>query len=151
MERPLSECCKAPIYDSLYGGSDLCSGCDKSVHYATGWRGDTAAVFQKHDGTLWFFGCQTSNWVNVMPNLYIGQVKEVVDSVTARYQRDEDRISQSAFDAFAREYKGKVQNPQGGLAPLAVPEADGLSKVILVIGERVDPHGTFALTLLGPP
>src|SRR3990167_7131177 len=117
----LSDCCTAEIIpgkaDNFYN-PDKCGKCLKGISYALmdrEWAQHQACgVFEKHDGSLWFFWTQVSQWacVESRKDDYLGQVKGVIDTIGYRYNtQDTDFISYARHYHFMKEYKPMVKNP----------------------------------------
>lgn len=112
-----SDCCKAEL--QARGGFDRCSNCNGIISYALVGRfhGETPAVCKLYDDSLWFFWQQTTDWQHVLDSEqeYVGQIKEVVDSIGCRHNRDSDLIERGLHLRFSNEYKPKVKNPEYAL------------------------------------
>ncbi|MDE1834259.1 MAG: hypothetical protein KGH64_02890 [Candidatus Micrarchaeota archaeon] len=121
-----SDCCNAeiefdkPILDfhgHICDHKDVCKSCNKPIGYGLvgPFHGESMAVCKLYDGNLWFFWQQVDSWkyVEESDQEYIGQIKDVVDSIGLRYNtQDTDMISAEAHRRFANDYKSKVKNPQ---------------------------------------
>jgi hypothetical protein len=118
MERPTSDCCNALIVNSYNG--DVCSNCGNAIHYALedslGFK-EAHGVFERKDGSLWFFWQQTNQWEFVIGRLkhkdiYLGQVNRVIDTLGMRYNLDPDMLSYKEHKDFIDEYRSKVKNAE---------------------------------------
>ena len=120
MEMPKSACCNADI-DSKRNSFDWCVNCGGSIHYAlmnTFWASaEACAVYEDFNGKRWFFWQQVCSWTLVQESLsenqfYLGQIKTVIASITARYNRDGDLFSREENLRFLREFEKQVENPE---------------------------------------
>ncbi len=125
VERPLSDCCQVEIINkpSKYSehGYDHCSKCNRAISYAlVGWHDqESMGVFEKQDGTWWFFWQQVSTWQDVLEmshQKYVGQVKHLVNTIGLIYNtQDVDMLSYEDHKRFSNTYKAKVKNPEWAL------------------------------------
>jgi hypothetical protein len=111
-----SDCCQAEIISSDQC-SDHCGECKKIILYAymiEDWaRREACGVYRDFGNKLWFYWGIASKWTDLSGQSdYLGQVKDIVDGVCRRYNRDGDLISEENHFSFLKEYAGKVQNPE---------------------------------------
>lgn len=117
--KPLSKCCESEI--KLIDNYDKCNKCNKNICYALMdyfWASrEACGVFKDHDENLWFFWQQVSSWEQVerlvlAGQKYLGQIKEIVNTIGCHHNNDSDLISSRYHLKFLNEYKDQVKNPE---------------------------------------